>query len=266
VEEDENMPSEIIYAIDQPECHGEQGSIIIETVNGGTAPYVYSIDGTNFYSGHIFTIEAGDYTLYSQDAQGCEIQIDFEIPELAPVEILLDSEATIELGDDYQIEAFTNIPTNDIASITWSPDHHLSCNDCLNPKVEQLFDDATYTLTVVNSNGCKVSAKITIEVDKARAIYIPNVFTPNGDSNNDLFMIFAGDLGQIKQVNTLMIYDRWGETIYKATSFMPMDPEYGWDGTFKGEKMNPQVFVYWAEIEFIDGFKVLYKGDVTLRK
>ena len=266
VEEDINTPSGIIYAIDQPECHGDQGSIIIETVDGGTAPYVYSIDGTNYYSGHIFTIEAGGYTLYAQDAQGCETQIDFEIPELAPVEILLDSEATIDLGDDYQIEAFTNIPTTDIASISWTPSHHLSCDDCLNPKVEGLFDDATYTLTIVNNNGCKISAKIKINVDKARAIYIPNVFTPNGDGENDIFMIYAGDLSQIKQVNTFMIYDRWGETIFKAADFGPMDPQSGWDGTFKGETMNPQVFVYWAEIEFIDGLKVMYKGDVALRK
>lgn len=266
VEEDTNTPTGIIYEIDQPECHGDQGSIIIETVDGGTAPYVYSIDGINYYSGHIFTIEAGDYTLYAQDAEGCETQIDFEIPELAPVEILLESEATIDLGDDYQIEAFTNIPASDIASISWTPSHHLSCDDCLNPKVEQLFDNATYTLTIVNNNGCKISAKININVDKARAIYIPNVFTPNGDGENDIFMIYAGDLSQIKQVNTFMIYDRWGETIFRAADFSPMDPQNGWDGTFKGETLNPQVFVYWAEIEFIDGLKVLYKGDVALRK
>ncbi|MFT6321907.1 MAG: gliding motility-associated-like protein, partial [Granulosicoccus sp.] len=100
----------------------------------------------------------------------------------------------------------------------------------------------------------------------ARAIYIPNVFTPNGDGENDIFMIYAGDLSQIKQVNTFMIYDRWGETIFRAADFEPMDPQNGWDGTFKGETLNPQVFVYWAEIEFIDGLKVMYKGDVTLRK
>lgn len=266
VEEDTNAPSGIIYTIDQPECHGDQGSIIIETVDGGTAPYVYSIDGNNYYSGHIFTIEAGYYILYAQDAKGCEIQINFEIPELAPVEILLEEEATINLGEDYQIEASTNIPTSDIASISWYPSHHLSCDDCLNPIVEELFDNATYTLTIVNNNGCKVSAKIDINIDKARAIYIPNVFTPNGDGENDVFMIYAGDLSQIKQVNSFMIYDRWGENVFKATDFAPMNPQFGWDGRLKGEPMNPQVLVYWAEIEFIDGLKVLYKGDFALRK
>ena len=266
VNENDNAPNGIIYTIDQPECHGDQGSISIETIDGGTAPYVYSIDGINYYSGHIFTIEAGDYTLYAQDALGCETQVDFEIPELEPIEIFLTSEATINLGDDYQIEALTNILSNQIASISWTPSHNLSCDNCLNPKVEQLFDNATYTLTIVNNNGCKISAKITINVDKARDIYIPNVFTPNGDGENDIFMIYAGDLSQIKQVNTFMIYDRWGETIFRAADFVQMDPQNGWDGTFKGETMNPQVFVYWAEVEFIDGLKVLFKGDVALRK
>jgi len=38
------------------------------------------------------------------------------------------------------------------------------------------------------------------------------------------------------------------------------------DGMFRGEELNPAVFVYLAEIEFIDGEVILYKGDVTLMR
>ena len=136
----------------------------------------------------------------------------------------------------------------------------------MNPIVENLFESATYTLTITNIYGCITSAQITVNIDKSRAIYIPNVFTPNEDGNNDIFMIFAGDLDQIKTVHTLRIYDRWGEEVFRQDEFMPMDPAYGWDGKLRGQPMNPQVFVYWTEIEFIDGIKILYKGDVALRK
>ena len=266
VDADASAPSGIIFTIDEPECHDDPGSIIIETVDGGTPPYLYSIDGDNFYSGHIFTLDAGDYTLYAQDASGCETQTSFIIPELDPVSIVLENEVTIDLGDTYQIEATTNIPTDEIESIRWSPDAFLSASDILNPVVENLFEGLTYTVTITNIYGCKVQASITVNVDKSRAIYIPNVFSPGTGNENDIFMIYAGDLSQIKQVNTFLIFDRWGEVVHRAENFMPMDPDQGWDGTFKGKTMNPQVFVYWAEIEFIDGIKILYKGDVALKK
>ena len=54
--------------------------------------------------------------------------------------------------------------------------------------------------------------------------------------------------------------------LFQAKNFQPNDPTFGWGGLFRGELMNPAVFVYWAEIEFVDGFTVLYKGDVTLVK
>ncbi len=46
--------------------------------------------------------------------------------------------------------------------------------------------------------------------------------------------------------------------------FQPNDPQFGWDGRHKGKWVNPGVYVYTAEIEFIDGVNMVFKGDVTL--
>ena len=62
------------------------------------------------------------------------------------------------------------------------------------------------------------------------------------------------------------IFDRWGEQLFEVRNFQPNDPAFGWDGTFKGEDMDPSVFVYMIEIAFVDGRKITYKGDVTLVK
>jgi hypothetical protein len=62
----------------------------------------------------------------------------------------------------------------------------------------------------------------------------------------------------------LQIYDRWGARVYEAYNFQPNDPDYGWDGRLAGKLQNPAIFVYYAEIELIDGRVLLYKGDVTL--
>jgi hypothetical protein len=54
--------------------------------------------------------------------------------------------------------------------------------------------------------------------------------------------------------------------VYEDNNFKPDDPTHSWNGWLKEEPLNPAVFVYWAEIEFIDGVVILYKGDVTLMR
>ena len=122
----------------------------------------------------------------------------------------------------------------------------------------------TYTVQVTDSLGCSATDEITITVDKSRDVYIPNVFTPNGDGINDNFMIFGG-IG-VTQIEVLKIYNRWGELLFEASNFQPNDPFFSWDGKLKGKSLNPSVFVYFAEISFFDGVTIPYKGDVTLLK
>jgi gliding motility-associated-like protein len=96
-------------------------------------------------------------------------------------------------------------------------------------------------------------------------VYIPNIFSPNGDGENDEFTIFA-DQKAVVNIHYLQVYSRWGELLWERHDFPPNDVSLGWDGTFQGLPMNPAVFVYQAELEFIDGRKELFKGDVTLER
>jgi gliding motility-associated-like protein len=57
----------------------------------------------------------------------------------------------------------------------------------------------------------------------------------------------------------LQIYNRWGEKIFQST-----DPENGWDGTYKGEKMPPGTYVYVANLRYSNGKRDVLKGSVTL--
>ena len=104
-----------------------------------------------------------------------------------------------------------------------------------------------------------------IVIEKDRRVYIPTAFSPNGDGDNDIFYIFA-DESQVTKVNQFSIFSRWGEVMFEASNFEPNNSQIGWDGTFKEERMDPAVFIYFAEIEFIDGHVEMYKGDITLLK
>ncbi|HEY3384920.1 MAG TPA: T9SS type B sorting domain-containing protein, partial [Saprospiraceae bacterium] len=123
----------------------------------------------------------------------------------------------------------------------------------------------TLTATLYDVNGCTATDEMLIFVNKERRVYIPNVFSPNGDGINDIFYVF-GDEDQITTVKKFVIYDRWGEMMHEATDFNPNDQGRGWDGKFNDEFMNPGVFVFAAEVEFIDGITKLYTGSVTLMR
>ena len=86
-------------------------------------------------------------------------------------------------------------------------------------------------------------------------VYIPNSFTPNGDGNNDLFLIYGEG---IKTVN-LKIFNRWGEMVFNSENQF-----LGWDGNYKGANQPVGVYVYEAQITFLDNRQTLRTGSITL--
>ncbi len=55
-----------------------------------------------------------------------------------------------------------------------------------------------------------------------------------------------------------------GNQVFENQDFKPNDEAAGWHGNFRGEPMNPAVFVWWATVELVDGQRVFLSGDVTL--
>lgn len=264
--EDDNIPTGVTALVDNPLCFGDDGTIAINEVIGGTAPYLYSLDnGANFSSQIFYTnLEPGNYDLIIQDANGCEYSEALAINGVIELDVSLDTDVLLQFGDNYQLNALVNIPLQDIDTIIWTPAEGLSCTDCLNPSIDTILETAIYSVTVINQNGCSDTDEITLRVSKEKDVYIPNAFTPgNQDGINDRLTVF-GDESKITKVNSLQIFNRWGELVFENRNFFPNDEALGWDGTFRGERLNPAVYVFWAEVEFIDGSTEIFKGDVTL--
>ncbi|HZV43959.1 MAG TPA: gliding motility-associated C-terminal domain-containing protein, partial [Saprospiraceae bacterium] len=95
-----------------------------------------------------------------------------------------------------------------------------------------------------------------------RIIFIPNVFSPNDDGNNDNFTIFGRF--NLTMINKLNIYDRWGNQLFGGVGLTPGDEEHGWDGTFNEKPMQPGVYVYTAELLYEDGVTEVVIGNITL--
>jgi len=115
---------------------------------------------------------------------------------------------------------------------------------------------------VMDTNGCMGTARLVLNIIKDFQVYIPNVFSPNGDGSNDWFTIFTNE--EIKEIVELEIFDRWGNNVFAKAKFPPNDPLLGWDGNFKNKEMNPAVFAYRAVVRDSSDELHHYKGDVTL--
>ncbi len=260
----EPTPITATFSTEDNLCYGdERGAILIESASGGIPPYAYSIDGETFVPSNYFGgLGADNYTIYVQDANGCESTFPTSITE--PFELLVDlgADITIELTDEPILFAQTN--TTDSLTYTWTPSTGLTCDTDCPYTVVQTFEPMTYTVIVTNENGCTASDEIKVMIDKKRNIFVPNIFSPNGDGDNDTFLVYGGK--GVEQIRLFTVYDRWGELLFEAKNFQPNDELYGWDGTLRSKSMNNGVFVYYVEASFVDGITLPYRGSVTLVK
>ncbi len=248
-------------------CFGENdGAISIASVTGGQPPYLYSLNGGTYAANSTFQpLAPGVYEVSVIDASGCEasLTIDITQPQELNVELIAVIEGggnIIRLGDTTELQALVTLPADSLDNVTWFPKELVSCDTCLNTFVSPT-DQTLFSITV-ESNGCVASDDLTLFVKKDRPVYVPNAFSPNGDSQNDVFMIYAGK--QVAKVKSFLVFDRWGETVFQYYNFPPNDPAYGWNGKHRDEFLNTAVFIWFAEIEFVDGKVELYEGDVTL--
>ena len=117
---------------------------------------------------------------------------------------------------------------------------------------------------MLDENDCIAEDEINVVVKNDFRVYIPNAFSPDNNGTNDRFTIFSDE--SVTKIRELRIYSRWGSQLYQVQDFLPNDPQYGWDGSYKGEQMNPGVYVYYTVVEFKDGNTKAFKGSVTLLK
>ena len=258
------VPPPNVVSIDldvfQPDCYEQEfGTIdIITTLNDSDYDYVLngeSLEGLDQLS----SLLPGFYEIEAVDEIGCSQIETFLIENFLPPSLSIQSIESIVLGDSVQLIPNTNAVGID--SIVWTPDQYLSCNNCLYPFASPP-NDYTYQLTLYTEDGCVINSNVSFKVEKNYSIYIPNAFSPNDDGINDFFTVYAG--GAVEEVQSLHVYDRWGEKMFVNENFPHNEEREGWDGTFRAENMQPGVYVYYAEILLRTGELIFEKGDVTI--
>jgi gliding motility-associated-like protein len=200
---------------------------------------------------------AGTYKyVLNVSGNGCRSQVSdtVVITLLPPVKVFAGKDTTAVLNQPLQLNA-VDISNSGFINYTWSPSFGLNNSLIKNP-VAVLDRDITYFVTARTADGCAATDDIKIRVFKGPDIYVPTGFTPNGDGLNDIFKpVYAG----IRELKYFSVYSRWGELVFTTSS-----QSAGWNGIFKGQQQDGNVFVW--NVEGIDfrGNVVRKKGTVVL--
>ncbi|MBV6426171.1 MAG: hypothetical protein KIPDCIKN_00681 [Haliscomenobacter sp.] len=257
--------SSLSAALDTREvtCHGGRDGVVLIDAAGGRPPYSYSLDGKNFrQTPTLIGLKAGNYDITIRDANGCQVFERAVVREPVPFEADAGlDEYSIKLGDTLTLTAIATGQQGAVRFSWLAPyEGTLSCTAC-EQTVVTTQNSISYELLAIDSAGCEATDRVTVNVRKDRAIWVPTGFTPNGDGQNDLLRVHGLNGTRILR---FQVFDRWGELVYEHSGFVVNDPSIGWDGIFRNKPVNPGVYVWYLEAEYIDGYQEVKRGQSTL--
>jgi len=251
-------PYIVVNAIPDSLCKGACTNLSIMVFDTTGGPYTFG-----------WTAQPPGFTSSAKDTSDCPAGTTwYFVTVITPDTILYDSVLVIvnllptaDAGNDTTIcyGDSTRLRASGGMKYSWTPATGLSDPAIANPKAGP-DTTTTYYVTVIDTNNCQDMDSvivITISCDPTALLFLPNVFSPNADGYNDVLYVRGSGVKNLK----LMVYNRWGEKVFES-----YDINNGWDGTYKGKKLNTGVFAWYVEVEFLDDSKVYRKGNVTLIK
>ncbi len=199
-------------------CGLNNGAFEVEAGNG-VAPYTYSIGAGSQPDGWFDSLVSGVYTVTATDDIGCSVSMNITVVQV-PV--------TIDLGSD--ITACQPIVLSSPAGTNYSWNTGATTQSITVSSSGQYILDYDF-------NGCLDSDTVNVTVLPGSGVVIPNVFTPNGDAENDEFVVTALNVTNVH----ITIYNRWGHVLFESTSL-----SNAWNGQDESGEIHDGVYFWTA--------------------
>lgn len=241
-----------------PSCTNPNSGSITSVVTGGNPAYTYLWTPSGQTTANLTNATTGTYTLTITQGS-CQATASASVVALGPIAAPVVTSSNITVNSitfnwlpvpgatGYQVSvdggAYT-IPSSGATGTT----HDVTG---LSP-----LQTVTISVIALGAQSCQNSAVGTASAKTlSDVIFIPNVFTPNGDGSNDLFKVYGNSITGI----AMKIFDQWGELLFEGA-----DMQKGWDGTYKGKQQPVGVYIYTVKVKLLDGTEVIKKGSVNL--
>ncbi len=220
----------------------------------------YKEDGTFLGSGNGLSVALSGnekYVMVLTSPNGCTYTDTVFVTKLQNIQVIITADPTSFCEEtDIQLTA----SNNSNFTFEWTPASLLNDANIFNPIAAKLTESTLFTVTVKDKNGCEGQASLLVAKVCPSCedpfIYVPNAFSPNNDGKNDILFVRGESI--IEEMD-FVIFNRWGQQVFASK-----DPKIGWDGTFKGEKLGPDVFGYHLKAKCFDGQVYTQKGNVSI--
>lgn len=232
-------------------CKGALGSVEVNGVTGGTAPFQYQFDNNPASGVTTFNdVLQGVHTVTITDNNGCSytegVLMSGSTTELKDCSAGRDT--TIFFGENVKLTAIKGLGSR----FFWSPGDLLNDSVLLNP-IAFPRTTTTYAFTTLTPEGCTCIDRVTVTV--IPLIKIPNTFTPNQDGTNDIWIIENVDLYEDVELN---VYNRWGDRVYFVKGYKTGNE---WDGG----SLPEATYYYVLRFKYPDTDKKYeYTGGITI--
>ena len=245
----------------QPVCEDDFGSIIEISPLSLDAYDIFLNGNLVINNAQLQILTPGDYTLEIIDENSCLADTVFTIEKGRELTLDIGEDVQTAFGTELTIDGQLNIDESDVAIYEWSNKDSLSCINCLTPSLS-VYSNEILILEITDDFGCKVSDTLQIFIDNDIKLFVPNVFSPNNDGDNDNLSIYLS--GGILKVFDFRVMDRWGNLVLFRSEILNENDILIWDGNSNGKSVEQGVYIYVAKLLLIDGTESLITGNVTV--
>lgn len=235
-------------------CGKPNGSIVFDSNFNNLE---FSLDGNNYRNTSTFSdLSPGVYNVLIKDQNNCLTSKTLEIEESSALSVISIESTSASCGENEG-----SLKINAVGGV--DPIKFALNNDTI--QLGYSFENlpaGAYKIKIFDKVNCIVDTSVVVLQDEC-PIYIPNIFSPNDDGLNDVFLInhSTKSKGVFK---SLKVFDRWGSCVFEASNFKPN--ETMWDGTNHGMVLQTGVYVYYVEYVSENGKTKTLTGDITLIK
>jgi len=245
-------------------CLGDTINLMYNPLSASDFEIIWSPDNVGETVGTTYVTapsETTEYTLNYINNFGCIDTLKYEVVVggYDAASIATTSKEEICLLESVDLDVILS-GLNGNYDFEWTPASSLDNSQIQNPTATPT-ESTTYSVSVIDEIGCSTSASVDVRVIQPTCteadVFLPNMFTPNADMMNDIFKPESNFIASM----SLVVYDRWGEEVYTTT-----DLNGGWDGTYLGEELAPDVYGYYFTAICVNGLEYQKQGNVTLIK
>ena len=262
-----NDPVAIVADDDLTICRGDQASFGANATLGRPTVYtlldsdgaIVATDSTGDFG--LALEESESYLIVASNAAGCTDTADIAV-QVSSVSTALFAgiagDTAIYPGNEVNLTAVSN------GGRTFEFDPGVSYITRADSSAVVLpTETTTYSVLTTDANGCTAVASLVITVlnfvcDRP-FLFVPNVFTPDADNVNDIFFVDGVNVDETYYA----IYNRWGQLVYEGTE-IGNENGLGWNGTFNGQLVDPDVYGLYVRIRCNDGEEFYTEGNVTV--